>query len=70
MQFSKSAGLRLTDIRLDSRENTVVIGDGKDFHTGNNTKTENIFKIVPLFANQTLKIKNCIIEIEIFEFPF
>ena len=68
MQFSKSAGLRLTDIRLDSRDNTVVIGDGRDHHTGNNTKTENIFKIVPLFPNQTLN--NCIIEIEIFEFLF
>ena len=27
-------------------------------------KTDNIFKLAPLFPNQTLKIKNCVIEIE------
>ena len=65
MQFSKSAGLRLTDIRLDSRDNTVILGNGRDYHTPNqSTKTENIFKLVSLFPNQTLNIKNCILEID------
>jgi len=27
-------------------------------------KADNIFKLAPLFPNQTLKIKNCVIEIE------
>ena len=58
MQFSKPAGLRLTDIRMESEINVVELG----------TETQTrIFKIKPLFPNQTLNIKNCSIEIELFK---
>ena len=57
MPFSKAAGLRLTDIQMESGTNLVQFY-GKGTH---------IFKIETLFSNQTLNIKNCVIEIEIFE---
>ena len=59
MQFSKSAGLRLTDIRMESGFNVITL-------YGRGTKT-GIFKIKPLFPNHTLNIKNCSIEIEVFK---
>ena len=57
MQFSKSAGHRLTDIRMESGFNVIALYGGRE--TG-------IFKIKPLFPNHTLNINNCSIEIEVF----
>ena len=61
MQFSKPAGLRLTDISQESGVNVV-------YSPGSNTlrKAITIFKLAPLFPNQMLNIKNCVIEIEVF----
>ena len=58
MQFSKPAGLRLTDIRMESGFNVIKL---------ERETQPRIFKIKPLFPNQTLNIKNCSIEIELFE---
>ena len=61
MQFSKPAGLRLTDISQESGVNVV-------YSPGSNTlrKALTIFKLASLFPNQMLNIKNCVIEIEVF----
>ena len=56
MQFSKCAGLRVTDISLESANDVIFC----------HAKAENIFKMAPLFSNQTLDIKNCVIEIELY----
>ena len=66
MQFSKPAGLRLTDIRMESGFNVIELGRESIWTATRETQTR-IFKIKPLFQNQTLKIKNCSIEIEFFE---
>ena len=58
MQFSKSAGLRLTDIRMESGFNVIAFYGAMKTHT---------FKIKPLFPDHTLNIKNCSIEIEVFK---
>ena len=58
MSFSKLAGLRLTDIQLESGVDVIPC----NFHTA----VRHLFRIEPLFPNQTLDIKNCIFEIELF----
>ena len=58
MQFSKSAGHRLTDIRMEPGFNVIALNGGTITGT---------FKIKPLFPNHTLNIKNCSIEIEVFK---
>ena len=52
--FSKSAGPRLTEINIDSGSQLVNIEGIKEL------------KIEPAFENQTLNIKNCILEVEFF----
>ena len=55
LSFTKTPGLRFTEIKLESYKNLIQANE------------ENIyFKIVPLFDNQKLDIKNSILEIESF----
>ena len=54
LSFTKTPGLRFTEIKLESCRNLIKSND-----------EEIVFKIVPLFDNQKLDIKNCILEIEI-----
>ena len=56
MHFSKCAGLRLTDLRMASADDLILC----DAHA------EVTIKLAPLFPNQTLDIKNSVIEVEIF----
>ena len=59
MQFSKPTGMKVTDISIPSCENVINLYGC--------SAADNLFKLKPLFPNQTLNIKNCIIEIEILE---
>ena len=58
MQFPKSSGQPFTDIRIESGTN-VIHGP---YRSGTS-----IFRLSPLFPNQALNIKNCAIEVEIFD---
>ena len=58
MQFSKSPGSRVTDIRMESGFNVIRLNPAMETH---------IFKIKPLFPDQFFSIKNCSMEIEIFK---
>ena len=56
MSFTKPAGLRLTDIDLESRSQVFLA----------ETWANVFIDIEPLFPNQKLNIENCCIEIEIY----
>ena len=53
LSFTKTPGLRFTEIKLESYKK-LIKSKGEDIY----------FRIVPLFDNQKLDIKNCILEIE------
>ena len=55
MSFSKTPGLRVTEVNLDSRKQLME----QKGRTG--------FKLVPLFKGQTLEIANAILEFEHFD---
>ena len=54
LSFTKTPGLRFTEIKLESYKNFIQAND-EQIH----------FQIVPLFDDQKLDIKNCILEIEL-----
>jgi len=54
LSFTKTPGLRFTEIKLESYTNFIQ-SNGDEIH----------FEIVPLFDDQKLDIKNCILEIEL-----
>ena len=56
LSFSKTPGLRFTEITLQSTKHLLQQDAGDTFH----------FKLVPLFKEQKLDVKNCILEIEVF----
>ena len=64
MPFSKPAGLRLTDIQLESCSNVIHCYSS---YNHNEQAAKHIFKIETLFPNQTLDIKNCVLDIELFD---
>ena len=65
MHFSKCAGLRLTDLRMESANDLISCISCY----ANEEITRNYYiKLAPLFPNQTLDIKNCVIELEIYDY--
>ena len=54
LSFTKTPGLRFTEITLEPYKNLIQSYDEEIF-----------FKIVPLFDNQKLDIKNSILEMEV-----
>ena len=56
MSFAKTAGLRSTEINLDSSKNLMEVKED-DIVT---------FRLLTLFNDQNLDIKNCMLEFEFF----
>ena len=54
--------------RLITFETTKNGSDEAEISVYTLGKAKNIFKLAPLFPDQTLKIKNCVIEIEILHY--
>ena len=55
MSFTKTPGLRFLEIKLESYKNFIQ----------SSTDQKICFKMVPLFDDQKLDIKNCILEVEV-----
>ena len=56
LTFTKSPGLRLTEIKLESLKHLIKVDEGDEL----------TFKLMTLFNDETLDIKNCLFEFEAF----